>query len=139
MNEHTTSCVVIYVEKYQESYMNITNYLILIVIKIYVLLYINIYYIFINIHCETTAINKWNAELCDILPNDLCVRDVFEICFSTTNNSTINWLQYRILHTILPVKYYLKKIRITTSDNCTFCNDMPETIKHVFATCKKKN
>lgn len=87
--------------------------------------------------CVPTAINKWNAELCDILPNDLCVQDVFKICFRTTNDSTVNWLQYRILHRILPVKYYLKKIRITASDCCTFCNDMPETIQHVFANCKK--
>lgn len=84
-----------------------------------------------------TAIDKWNAELRDILPNDLCLQDVFKICFRTTNDSNINWLQYRILPRILPAKYYLKKIRITTSDCCTFCNDMPETIKHVFATCKK--
>lgn len=87
--------------------------------------------------CVSTATNKWNAEQCDTLPNDLCVQDVLKICFRTTNDSTVNWLQYRILHRILPVKSYLKKIRITTSDCCTFCNDLPETIQHVFATCKK--
>lgn len=27
--------------------------------------------------------------------------------------------------------YYLKKIKITTSDCCIFCNDMFETIQHV--------
>lgn len=40
--------------------------------------------------CVPTAINKWNAELCDILPDDLCVHDVLKVCFSTTNDSTIN-------------------------------------------------
>ena len=31
----------------------------------------------------------------------------------------------------LPVKYYLKKINITSSDSCTFCNENSETIQHV--------
>lgn len=87
--------------------------------------------------CVPTAINKWNAELCDILPDDLCVHDVLKVCFSTTNDSTINWLQYRILYRILLVKYYLKKIKVTTSDCCTFCNDMSETIQHIFALRKE--
>ena len=69
--------------------------------------------------------------------DDLCVYDVFNVCFRTTYDSTVNWLQYRILHRILPVKYYLKKINITASDSCTFCNENSETIQHVFVKCKK--
>ena len=69
--------------------------------------------------------------------DDLCVYDVFNVCFATTNDSTVNWLQYRILHRILPVKYYLKKINIASSDSCTFCNENSETLQHVFVKCKK--
>lgn len=43
---------------------------------------------------------KWYTELCD-----LCVQNIFKACFRTTSDSTINWLKYRILHSILPVKY----------------------------------
>ena len=87
--------------------------------------------------CKPSAINKWNNELSDVLVDDLCVYDVFNVCFRTTNDSTVNWLQYRILHRILPVKYYLKKINIASSDSCTFCNENSETIQHVFVKCKK--
>ena len=63
--------------------------------------------------------------------DDLCVYDVFNVCFKTIIDSSVNWLQFRILHRILTVKYYLKKINITSSDSCTFCNENSETIQHV--------
>ena len=78
------------------------------------------------------AINKWNNELSNVLVDDLCVYDVFNFCFRTTNGSSVNWLQYRILHIILPVKYYLKKININSSDSCTFCNENSKTKQHDF-------
>jgi hypothetical protein len=40
------------------------------------------------------------------------------------------WLQYRILHKILPVKYFLKKIKILDNDECSFCNSESKTIEH---------
>ena len=87
--------------------------------------------------CILSAINKWNNELADVLLDDLCVYDVFNVYLRTTSDSSVNWLQYRILHRILPVKYYLKKINITSSDSCTFCNKNSETIQHVSVKCKK--
>ena len=53
--------------------------------------------------CISSAINKWNNELSDVLVDDLCVYDVFNVCFRTTNDSSVNWLKYRIFHRILPV------------------------------------
>ena len=84
-----------------------------------------------------TAINKWNSELSNVLQDDLSVQNVFKFCFSTINDSTVNWLQYFILHRILPVKYHLKKVNIITSECCTFSNEDSETIQHVFVKCKK--
>lgn len=46
----------------------------------------HIYLCLTSYDCVTTAINKRNAELCDILPNELCVQDVFKTCFRTTND-----------------------------------------------------
>ena len=77
-------------------------------------------------HCIPSAINKWNNELSDVLVDDLCVYDIFNVCFRTTNDSSVNWQQYRI-H--IPVKYYLKKINIVSSDSCIFCNENAETIR----------
>ena len=41
-----------------------------------------------------------------------------------------------MLHRILPVKYYLKKISVLPSDSCTFCDKEVETIQHVFIGCE---
>lgn len=40
-----------------------------------------------------------------------------------------------ILHRILPLNYYFKKIKIITNDCCTFCKEEIETIQHVFFSC----
>ena len=48
-------------------------------------------------------------------------------------------VQYRILHRILPVNFYLKKINVKTNDQCYFCKNGVETILHVFVCVKKIN
>ena len=75
----------------------------------------NIYICLTSIDCIPSAINKWNNELSNVLEDDLCVYDVSNVCFRTTNDSSVNLLQNRIIQRILPVKYYLKKINITYS------------------------
>lgn len=73
--------------------------------------------------CVPTAISKLILSY-GILCRKIAVYRMFLKCFRTTNDSTVNWLQYRIFHRILTATYYLKKIKITTSECCTFCNDM---------------
>ena len=51
-----------------------------------------------------------------------------------TEDSSLQWLQQKILHRILPVKSYLKKIGIRSSDACWFC-DEKEDIIHTFILC----
>jgi hypothetical protein len=63
------------------------------------------------------------------------VKDVFKVCFKTTTDSTAQWLQH-IIHRILPVKYYLKKISLINSDSCTLCKQAVETIQHIFINCE---
>ena len=52
-----------------------------------------------------------------------------------TKDSAAQWFQYRILHRILPVKNYLRKIKATDNDDCTFCGNSTETIEHIFVSC----
>ena len=59
---------------------------------------------------------------------------VFKICCKVTTDSNVQWLQYRILHRLLPVKSYLKKIKIVNNDTCSFCNNEVETIENVFTS-----
>ena len=63
-----------------------------------------------SIETIPTSINKWNTVLYTYLSNNICITDSFKVCFKTTSDSVIQWLQYRILHRILPVNYYLNKL-----------------------------
>lgn len=55
------------------------------------------------------AVTRWKTDLTDYNVEDLTVYDIFKICFKTTKDSSVQWLQFRILHKILPVGYFLKK------------------------------
>ena len=88
-------------------------------------------------HTEPNSISKWNSELSPHRIHELKSKDVFKVCFKTTTDSTAQWLQYRIIHRILPVNHYLKKINLISSDSCAFCKQAVETIQHVFIDCEK--
>lgn len=81
------------------------------------------------------AVTKWKTDLTNYNVEDLTIYDIFKICFKTTKDSSVQWLQFRILHKNLPVGYYLKKINIKTTDRCEFCKNNVETIIHVFISC----
>ena len=55
--------------------------------------------------------------------------------YKCTTDSSLQWLQYRILHRILATNSFLYKIKVTQSDRCTFCNLSRETIEHVLYEC----
>lgn len=37
------------------------------------------------------------------------IHEVFKICFEVTDNTSVQWVQFRILHRFLLVIYFLKK------------------------------
>ena len=47
------------------------------------------------------------------------------------------WSQYRILHRILGVNYYLYKTKISDIENCRICQNSKETLVHLFSECPK--
>ena len=79
-----------------------------------------------------TGITKWN----NISNYDIIPKDVFNTCFKITPDTTIQWLQFRVLHRILPTSSYLKKIKIKSSDLCFFCDHETESIEHIFFDCE---
>ena len=97
----------------------------------------NIYKLLNDKEVVPTAIEKWNIELAQYGVDNVSIKDVFKVCFKTTTDSSVQWLQFRILHRILPVGYYLRKINIKSLDNCGFCEKSVETIVHIFTTCDK--
>ena len=60
---------------------------------------------------------------------------IFELPFKITRDSKLQWLQFQTLHRILPTNYYLHKLKLIESPNCSFCRKHPETIDHLFVEC----
>ena len=83
---------------------------------------------------KPTSFEKWEKDL-SFLNEIPLSKDAFKICFFVTEDTSIQWFQYKILHRILPIKAYLKTIGIKSSDSCWFC-DEKEDITHAFVTCQ---
>ena len=60
---------------------------------------------------------------------------IFKVCHHTTPNNVLIWVQLGIIYRILGIKYYLKKVGISDSENCQRCHMFPETILHMFVDC----
>ena len=59
----------------------------------------------------------------------------YNIPFIVTNDTKLQWLQFRIIHRILATNSYLFNIKYVESDVCTFCHYEKETITHLFWDC----
>lgn len=49
------------------------------------------------------SINKWKTELTPYGVDEISVRNVFKVCFKTTDDASVQLLLFKILHRILPV------------------------------------
>ena len=57
------------------------------------------------------------------------------ICFKTISDNHIIWLEYRIIPSILGTKVLLHKMRKSENNLCRVCNNVPETLIHIFTEC----
>ena len=78
---------------------------------------------------------KWENEL-NLHPEIGWWEKQNSLTRSFTNDITLRWFHYRLLHRILGTKALLFKIGLSDSNMCTFCNEYPETIAHLFYTCR---
>ena len=77
---------------------------------------------------------KWRRDLLvNIDENNW--KHIFKICFKTVNDQKLIWLQYRILHRILGVKYLRFKMGKEYSALCDKCGLSDQTIGHMFTEC----
>lgn len=54
--------------------------------------------------------------------------------FHTTRETKLQSLQYKILNRVIPCRVFMKRLRITTSDECQFC-PTKDSIAHFLFTC----
>ena len=87
----------------------------------------------LDIKFTNSYLTKWKADL-DIRDN-WQTDDIHALVFKCTNDITIRWFQYRIVHRILATNKFLYKIKIATSPLCTFCKMEEETLLHLFVSC----
>ena len=94
----------------------------------------DMYDILINRKKETsTSILKWNEKGYLFTMQEWS--KIFELPFKITKESKLQWLQFQILHRIVPTNLYLFKLKIKESPACSFCKTDIESNKHVCVEC----
>jgi hypothetical protein len=69
-----------------------------------------------------TSILKWNENGYHFTSSKW--RKTFELPFKVTQQSKLQWLQFQVLHRITPTSLYLHKLKIKSSQTCSFCKMM---------------
>jgi len=91
------------------------------------------YYILNNNKTIPSHQGKWIS----VLNTDLNWKGIYKNCFKTSDDTKLQWFQYRIINRILPIKDYLKKIDVSQDDLCSFCGIHIEDMQHLFFYCDK--
>ena len=76
---------------------------------------------------------KWSQELGETLLMD----DVFSLPHACATESQVKRFQFNLTSKILPTNVCLKKIKILSSDLCTFCSTASESYEHLFCSCSE--
>ena len=63
-------------------------------------------------------------------------KQIYSLLYENVKDNFLRWFQLRILHNILATNNFLYKIKILNFEKCTFCNNFPETIDHLFWKCE---
>ena len=78
--------------------------------------------------------DKWENIISSTLP-DSDWKAFSTIANKCTISTDLKWLQYRILHRLLPTNQFLFRIHYVDNPLCTFCKQTEETIYHIFWEC----
>ena len=88
----------------------------------------------IHLNCVT----KWSLDL-GTGADKYKWKMIFKSCFKTTPDTSLIWLQYRILTKIIRTRELLSKMKIFDTDKCRLCEQEVENIVHLFCTCSKSS
>ena len=81
------------------------------------------------------AILKWVRDLG--VPRNFCWETAFKNIYNTSDDISLRWLQFRIIHRIIPTNKLLKLFGIIQSDKCQRCPATEENLIHLFYSCPK--
>lgn len=86
---------------------------------------------------DSAAYRKWRQGEDGVqIPNDLEWSAICTRTFHTTRETRLQSLQFKLLHRITPCRTFLKRLRITETDECPFCQDTKQdSITHFFFEC----
>lgn len=70
---------------------------------------------------ETIDDRTWNNVLTDV--------------YLLTNLEYLRWFQYRLIHCLIVTNVHHNKFDLNCSILCTFCQNAPETVLHLFMEC----
>lgn len=79
------------------------------------------------------AATKWTNEL--NVPDNYEWSKTFSLPYSFCKDSNMLWFQLRITHRILATNHLLEKMKIMNTNLCSFCNEVVETLVHLFCRC----
>ena len=85
----------------------------------------------------STSIPKWRDKGYIFSQTDW--NKIFELPFKSIKESKLQWLQFQILHRIIPTNDYLYKLKKANSPICSFCKIEIENIDHLFFKCPLVN
>jgi len=87
--------------------------------------------LFTDMDLLPVGIQKWNNTFID-----LNWKQIFHKCHKVTGDCQLKWLQFRIIHRILPTNRYLFLRKIVDSPICSICQSGEETIVHLLWHCQ---
>jgi hypothetical protein len=59
----------------------------------------------------------------------------FSLPFKISNDSGLQWFQYRINHRIIATNSLLLKMKLKDNELCSFCKNEIESLEHMFWFC----
>ena len=82
---------------------------------------------------QNKSISKWEDSEVQFTEPEW--KNIFELPLKVSQESKLQWLQFRILHRLFPCNYYFHRLKLVDSPLCVFCKRDLETIDHLFVEC----
>ena len=93
----------------------------------------HIYTLFIN-NSEVPSCHKKWCDIFEIQNSEW--EKIHGWVFETSDDTYLQWLQTRIVHRILGTNYLTYKMKLTSTELCSFCMKENETLLHLFWDCE---